>query len=94
MLEFLDVFLALFPAVAIAADLAKEFRGEVVIVEPHTDDLPHAFNGLQNASLYPLGGALEKAQIVVLLVDHRDFRELDTDHLKDKTVFDTRGIWR
>ena len=82
------------PAVAIAAALAKEFRGQLVIVEPHTDDLPAAFEGLQNASLYPLAAALENAQVVALLVDHRDFRELDIERLNGKSVIDTRGIWR
>lgn len=82
------------PAVVIATSLAKDFRGEIVVVEPHTDDLPQAFDGLQNASLYPLAAAIEKAQVVALLVDHHDFRELDRDRLAGKSIVDTRGIWR
>ncbi len=82
------------PAVAIAAAVAQDFRGQVVIVEPHTDDLPAAFAALKNASLYPLAAALEKAQVVALLVDHRDFRDLDPGRLAGKAVIDTRGIWR
>ncbi len=82
------------PALTIAAAVASKFRGQVVIVEPHTDDLPAAFAGLKNASLYPLAAALEKAQVVALLVDHRDFRELDRERLSGKAVIDTRGIWR
>ncbi len=82
------------PAVAIAAAVARDFRGRVVIVEPHTDDLPSAFGALKNASLYPLAAALEKAQVIALLVDHRDFRDLDRNRLTGKAVIDTRGIWR
>jgi len=82
------------PAVAIAAAVAKDFRGQVVIVEPHTDDLPATFGALKNASLYPLTAAIEKAQVIALLVDHRDFRNLDRTLLDGKTVIDSRGIWR
>ncbi|HER26349.1 MAG TPA: UDP-N-acetyl-D-mannosamine dehydrogenase, partial [Rhodospirillales bacterium] len=50
------------PAVTIAAAVARDFRGQVLIVEPHTDDLPDPFKTHKNASLYPLAAALEKAQ--------------------------------
>ena len=82
------------PAVTIAAAVAKDFRGQVLIVEPHTDDLPAVFGALKNASLYPLTAALEKAQVIALLVDHRDFCDLDRARLDGKAVIDSRGIWR
>ncbi len=38
--------------------------------------------------------ALERAHIVVLLADHRAFKDVARDRLEGKLVFDTRGIWR
>ncbi len=40
-----------------------------------------------------LDNALGKADIVVLLVDHKPFRVIDRDNLQQKIVIDTRGIW-
>ena len=37
--------------------------------------------------------ALSRADIVVLLVDHPQFRKLDTDRLQSRVVIDTRGMW-
>ena len=41
-----------------------------------------------------LDEALERADVVVLLVDHREFKELDRARLSGKRVIDTRGTWR
>jgi UDP-N-acetyl-D-mannosaminuronic acid dehydrogenase len=37
--------------------------------------------------------ALERANLVLLLVDHMGFLQVDRDLLKDKFVIDTRGVW-
>jgi UDP-N-acetyl-D-mannosaminuronic acid dehydrogenase len=37
--------------------------------------------------------AIDQADIVVLLVDHRQFNFVDPESLKDKTLVDTRGLW-
>jgi UDP-N-acetyl-D-mannosaminuronic acid dehydrogenase len=38
--------------------------------------------------------ALSEADIVVLLVDHRQFLRVDRELLDLKIVIDTRGAWR
>ncbi len=38
--------------------------------------------------------ALQKADILLVLVDHDEFIEVDRDALKEKVIIDTRGIWR
>lgn len=81
------------PAVDIAAQLADSFDGTVLAVEPNSASLPAALEG-KKITLTSLDEALEKAQVVALLVDHRPFRELDRTRLDGKTVIDTRGIWR
>ncbi|TKB76727.1 MAG: UDP-N-acetyl-D-mannosamine dehydrogenase, partial [Mesorhizobium sp.] len=37
--------------------------------------------------------AIDKSDIVVLLVDHRQFNLVDPEALKDKKLVDTRGLW-
>ena len=38
--------------------------------------------------------AVSLADIVVLLVDHREFRDLNRELLGSKQIVDTRGLWR
>ncbi len=82
------------PAIDIVKRLAGELDGEVLVVEPHAEKLPEELEGVGRVSLSGLDEALEAADIVVLLVDHRAFRDLDRTRLEGKTVIDTRGAWR
>ncbi len=79
------------PAMAIVEHLAAEKIGEVLAVEPHVESLPKKISGV---SLVDADEAIQRADIVVLLVDHDAFREIDRDRLLDKAVIDTRGLWR
>ncbi|MBN2266744.1 MAG: UDP-N-acetyl-D-mannosamine dehydrogenase [Candidatus Babeliaceae bacterium] len=44
--------------------------------------------------LSSLEDVLQKADIIVLLVDHDEFKTIDPELLKDKIIIDTRGCWR
>lgn len=81
------------PALRIVERLAEEACGTILAVEPFIEKLPDA---LQNTSiqLTPLDEALAKADIIVLLVDHKPFHLVDREKLQQKIVIDTRGIWR
>ena len=79
------------PALLITERLANESLGEIIAVEPNID--------VQTASLAKLGVpleslivGLEKADVVVLLVDHSPFKEITLTQLGDATLIDTRGI--
>ncbi|MFZ3452653.1 UDP-N-acetyl-D-mannosamine dehydrogenase [Arthrobacter sp. 7Tela_A1] len=84
------------PAIGIVAALSERLPDVLVTVaEPHLDQLPVALRGLQNVSLAAAtGNAIEDADIVLLLVDHTEFKDLDRGLLEGKHVVDTRGIWR
>ncbi len=80
------------PAVEICRSLANSGNYEVLAVEPNVTQLPEGLIGsveLQSADV-----AIGRADIVLLLVDHRSFRDIRSDMLKDKQVIDTRGMWR
>ena len=42
----------------------------------------------------PVREAIERADIVVMLVDHDPFKALNKSRLAGKVVYDTRGLWR
>lgn len=68
--------------------------GTVLIVEPNIGELPKEFVGHDNVELSELDDAIERADIVLLLVDHAPFKTLDRDKLQEKIVIDTKGLWR
>ena len=80
------------PAVEIVHHLAKEKIGELLVVEPHISRLPAELADL-GLELHDFDKALERANLVLLLVDHMSFLQVDRDLLKDKFVIDTRGAW-
>ncbi len=82
------------PAMEIAVALAKAGIGEVLAVEPHVKGLPDSLAKLPNARFCDAEEAVRCADIVVLLVNHRQFAGLDRALLRDKLVIDTRGVWR
>lgn len=81
------------PAVTITATLTERFDGEVLVVEPNIKTLPDTLADTKGLTLCDLDLALEKAQIIALLVDHQEFQVLDPILLNDKVIIDTRGIW-
>jgi UDP-N-acetyl-D-mannosaminuronic acid dehydrogenase len=82
------------PAVDIVALLADEKIVSCLVVESHVDRLPPELENLDNVSLVSLDEALERAGVVALLVDHREFKALDRKRLSGKKIVDTRGAWR
>lgn len=82
------------PALNITAALAQEFTGShILTVEPHIDQLPARLEGYENLELCEVHEAIERADIVVLLVDHAAFADLGPKAY-EKRVIDTRGQWR
>lgn len=78
------------PAIEIVQTMVQQQLGTVLVVEPHIKVLPAALQGVE---LLNAEAALSRADIVVLLVDHQQFRKLDTDRLQSRVVIDTRGMW-
>ncbi len=82
------------PSLDIAKSLAEDRGTQILVVEPYIKQLPDVLNSRANVKLLALPEALDKADIVVLLVDHDDFRGIDAHALKGKVVIDTRGMIR
>ncbi|OEE38955.1 UDP-N-acetyl-D-mannosamine dehydrogenase [Vibrio anguillarum] len=75
------------PAMQIVKELASFHRGKVMVVEPNIQQLPEILNQceLQNFEV-----AVKGADVHVLLVDHKEFK--NTAVVSDYMI-DTKGIW-
>jgi UDP-N-acetyl-D-mannosaminuronic acid dehydrogenase len=79
------------PALGIAQKLGVLFPDRVIAVEPNIQKLPLSL--ADNLTLTVLDQALASADVIVLLVDHREFRELGRKRLATSRLVDTRGVF-
>ena len=84
------------PAVEIVSALARRAkpRNEILVVDPHIAALPRGLAATRRVRRVSLSEALAAADVVVLLVGHREFRAVSARRLAGKTVIDTCGAWR
>ena len=83
------------PAVEIVREIAQALpQVDVLVAEPFVDCLPPLLDDTPNVRLTRTNDALEAADIVVLLVDHDNFRRVNRSLLAGKVVYDTRGALR
>jgi len=79
------------PAVTIAQQVVAIHPGSVLAVEPNIEELPSKLAG--KLGLSNIEAALAEADVVVLLVDHKEFKEIPASILASHRVVDTRGVW-
>ena len=77
------------PALTIVEAIAKIHVGKTVAVEPHISRLPKPVKNLRLSHNLEEG---KEADIVLLLVDHKEFKSLRG--LDCNIIIDTRGIWQ
>ena len=82
------------PALHVVEALAREQVGQLLVVEPNLPRLPESLAGYSQLRAADLQTAVRTADIIVLLVDHRQFKRVDRELLNIKIVIDTCGLWR
>ena len=83
------------PAVdVVAAIIAGAPEARILLSDPYVDHLPQELEGHENVELVATNLSVEQADIVVLLVDHDQFRSMNRTRLNGKIVYDTRGAFR
>lgn len=80
------------PALDITEQLAQELECTMLAVEPNIHELPASLKDT-HVELVEISEALEQADILVLLVDHKPFRRIPISKRAEKVIIDTRGIW-
>lgn len=79
------------PAVMVTAKLAEQLPCKVIAVEPNIEgELPESLNG--KVELLGFEVAISEADLLVLLVDHKEFRDYEWDGRVP--LIDTKGIWK
>ena len=82
------------PALRIAEAVAEWNNCDVLVSEPHTAQLPGKLAGLKHVRLVENARDLIRdAHIVVMLVNHRQYKDIPRADLEDKAIIDTRGVW-
>jgi UDP-N-acetyl-D-mannosaminuronic acid dehydrogenase len=83
------------PAVQIVRRVAElQPDADILVAAPHKNQLPQELAEFANIRLLETDKAVEAADVVVLLVDHDRFRDIEPSSLEGKKVIDTRGFWR
>jgi len=81
------------PALDIVCELASEYNGPIFVAEPHIESLPEVLRRFDNVQLVSADDAIQRAEVVVLLVNHKVFAS-GRRPAQGKRVIDTRGMWR
>jgi UDP-N-acetyl-D-mannosaminuronic acid dehydrogenase len=76
------------PSYDIVKDLMAQNVGKLLVCDPNVQA------SKVNFPLTDLREVLKEADILLLLVDHTEFKDIDLDTIKDKVVIDTRGVLR
>ncbi|ADW75845.1 nucleotide sugar dehydrogenase [Rahnella aceris] len=80
------------PAVEVTHLIADWHAGETWAVEPNVHQLPASL--ADKVTLHPLDRALEEADLLVMLVDHKPFKTIPADQVRQSWIVDTKGVWR
>jgi UDP-N-acetyl-D-mannosaminuronic acid dehydrogenase len=76
------------PSMDIVKELVGSGIGSIMVCDPNVDKDKVPF------PLHDLKDLLKQADILLLLVDHHEFTDIDPQVIKDKVVIDTRGVLR
>jgi len=79
------------PALAITQQISEIHTGRVLAVEPNISKLPSRLASKLNFA--DIETALSETDVLVLLVDHKEFKEIPVSAIAKYTVVDTRGIF-
>ena len=83
------------PAIEVVDHIAGALPDvEILIADPFVHDVPPQLSAHPNLRLENAYQAVDRADIVVLLVEHEPFKAIRHTRLGGKVVYDTRGAWR
>ncbi len=85
------------PAIEVVEYLARELplthpEVSLAVVDPHVQGMPKHLAGFPDVKKIDIEEGLA-ADMIVMLVDHRQFREIPASRVAGKVLVDTRGVW-
>jgi UDP-N-acetyl-D-mannosaminuronic acid dehydrogenase len=81
------------PSMEIVEAFAKDTNATTLVVEPYVDAVPGHLADLKVRKV-DTPTAIKEADILVLLVDHDEFKLINKSMVESKVLIDTRGIWK
>jgi UDP-N-acetyl-D-mannosaminuronic acid dehydrogenase len=83
------------PAIDVVGFIAEALPDvEILLADPYVASVPPKLAAYPNLRMAQAADAVERADIIVLLVEHEAFRALRHTVFNGKVVYDTRGAWR
>lgn len=83
------------PAIDVVQHLATHLAdAEIRVCDPFVQVVPAQLARFENVLMQSVAEAVSVADIVVLLVEHAQFKTLSKTELDGKVIFDTKGLWR
>ena len=80
------------PALEITETLSNWHSGKILVVEPNVNQLPK--NLVNHCVLVSASDALQQADVLVMLVDHDEFKGIHPAQIAHHWIVDTKGVWR
>ncbi len=82
------------PAIEVVGLIAKALpEVDIFVSDPYVSVMPKLLQEYGNLHLEGAYQAVERADIVVLLVEHEPFKAMRHTRLGGKVIYDTRGAW-
>ncbi len=81
------------PAIDIVRTLAREYPCQVLVAEPHLSSLPSSLHD-ERVTLVSTDEAIDRADVIVMLVDHLSFKQITPANIGNRALVDTRGVWQ
>jgi len=83
------------PAIEVVERIARALpKVDILLADPYVVAMPPSLREYPNLHMEAAYQAVERADIVVLLVEHEPFKAMRHTRLGGKVVYDTRGAWR
>ncbi|XDE62221.1 UDP-N-acetyl-D-mannosamine dehydrogenase [Arthrospira platensis BEA 1257B] len=76
------------PALKIVENLVTSQVGQIFVVEPHLKKIPKSLENQDNVAIVDLDDALSKCNIIVRLVNHREFSRVNVNLIPAKIWLD------
>ncbi len=82
------------PALDIVRELSNDRAAKILVVEPNLNELPATLSSQTDLELVDLKEAIEKADVIALLVGHKQFRKVDRRSIYERVIIDAAGLWQ
>ena len=82
------------PAIEVVHQIAQSILAPLYVVEPNIAALPPELQAFPHIVFTSAADALNRAQIIVGLVNHTPFRTLASENFVGKMVFDEVRVWK